>query len=344
MLLVLWIVAGRPRLPATTSLQIDDLFGGIKIALAVVAGIGGVVALVVAYRRQRLGESAETREQSKMMIERFGAAAAQLGADSPAVRMAGGYAMAGLADDWEPQRQRCIDILCGYIRMPHSPTAPDNPLDFAAWQRERAVRLTALRLIASHLRDDVEQSWRNYDLDFTGAVIDEADFRGVRFTGGEIIFINAIFVGHGRDQVIFDDVEFASGTHVYFRLAEFRSGSIRFDRCAFTGGWVTFDSARFTGADVTFREAAFLGGEVRFEDAEFAAGSVDFTGASFTGGIVDFRESHLKTRYVTVKSARFTGGKVIISQVSDLTRPPQFGLKEKPPGLELPAGIDISDL
>lgn len=343
-LLVLWTIAGQPRLPAIAALQIDDLFNGIKIALAVVAGIGGVVALVVAYRRQRLGESAETREHSKMLIERFGAAAVQLGADQPAVRMAGAYAMAGLADDSEQQRQQCIDVLCGYIRMPHSPSPPDDAQEAAAWQRERAVRLTVLRLIAVHLRDDAERSWRGYDLDFTGAVIDEADFRGVRFTGGEIIFINTIFVGHGRDQIIFDDVEFANGTHVYFRLAEFRSGSIRFDRCAFTGGWVTFDSARFTGAEVTFREATFPAGEVRFEDAEFAAGRVDFTGASFLGGIVDFREHHLKARYFTVPPARFTGGKVVFTQVSDLTRPPSFGLKEKPPGLELPAGLDISDL
>lgn len=63
-----------------------------KLSFAAVAGIGGVVALVVAYRRQR------DLEQGRF-IERFGAAAAQLGASDVAVRIAGVYAMAGVADE-----------------------------------------------------------------------------------------------------------------------------------------------------------------------------------------------------------------------------------------------------
>ncbi|MFI7194917.1 hypothetical protein ACIBQ0_34755 [Nocardia nova] len=59
-----------------------------RVALTVVAGVGGVVALVIAYRRQR------DLEQSRF-VERFGAAAAQLGATDVAVRIAGVYA--GLA-------------------------------------------------------------------------------------------------------------------------------------------------------------------------------------------------------------------------------------------------------
>ena len=56
------------------------------------AGVGGAVALVVAYRRQN------DLEQGRF-VERFGAAAAQLGSPDPAVRIAGVYAMAGVADE-----------------------------------------------------------------------------------------------------------------------------------------------------------------------------------------------------------------------------------------------------
>ncbi|MFD2120551.1 pentapeptide repeat-containing protein [Streptomyces cirratus] len=122
---------------------------------------------------------------------------------------------------------------------------------------EREIRKTVLRLIGAHLRDDSPESWQGYDLDFTGAVLDEADFRGARFTGGDIIFIKALFVARDHDQVVFDEVAFADGSYVYFRLAEFRSGTVRFDRTVFSGGWVTFDAARFTGARVNFRDVAF---------------------------------------------------------------------------------------
>ena len=29
--------------------------------------------------------------------------------------------MAGLADDWPENRQTCVDVLCGYLRMPYEP-------------------------------------------------------------------------------------------------------------------------------------------------------------------------------------------------------------------------------
>jgi len=65
------------------------------------------------------------------------------------------------------------------------------------------VRQTVLRLIGSHLRDDVPVSWQRCDLEFTRAVLDGADWRRARFTGGDIIFIST------------DEVEFAEGSSVY---------------------------------------------------------------------------------------------------------------------------------
>lgn len=341
---LLWLTLGAPQLRVSESLKPSDTYDAIKIALAVVAGAGGVVALVVAYRRQHLSETTDAREYEKALIERFGAAAEQLGADQPAVRMAGTYAMARLADEWPQERQMCIDVLCGYLRMPHAPDPPTDDEALTAWQRERKVRETVLQLIGAHLRDDGPESWQGYDLNFAGAVIDVADFRGARFTGGNIIFVETLFVAHGRDQVIFDDVDFAEGSYVYFRLAEFRSGSVRFNRATFSGGWVTFDSARFTGAQVSFRDAAFTAGEILFEDAEFSHGCIDFSGATFTGSTVNFGEHHLPSIYHTVPPARFSGGTVDFSHAADFTRPPRFGLQALPPGLQLPSGTNISGL
>ena len=130
----------EPQLSATT------LYDLLKVAFAVAVGIGGVVALVTAYRRQRVAEFAhelaariedradrgeeenqklaartEEREATGWLLnERFATAAGQLGSESPAVRLAGIYAMAGLADDWPQRRQTCVDVLCAYLRMPYA--------------------------------------------------------------------------------------------------------------------------------------------------------------------------------------------------------------------------------
>jgi hypothetical protein len=51
-----WAGPSRPSLGETLEI--------VKICLAVVAGVGGVIALVVAYRRQRVAEAGEGRERS----------------------------------------------------------------------------------------------------------------------------------------------------------------------------------------------------------------------------------------------------------------------------------------
>ena len=105
-----------------------SLYDLLKIGFAFAAGIGGVVALVTAYRRQRVAEFAhdlaartEERETARLFNERFATAAGQLGDDRSAVRLAGVYAMAGLADDWAEQRQVCVNVLCAFLRMPYEP-------------------------------------------------------------------------------------------------------------------------------------------------------------------------------------------------------------------------------
>ena len=53
-------------------------------------------------------------QRTRTLNERFATAAGRLGSDKSAVRLAGMYAMAGLADDWSENRQTCVDVLCAY--------------------------------------------------------------------------------------------------------------------------------------------------------------------------------------------------------------------------------------
>jgi len=68
-------------------------------------------------------------QRTRTLNERFATAASQLGSDKPpAVRLAGVYAMEGLAADWEENRQTCVDVLRAYLRMPYEPDpGPDAP-------------------------------------------------------------------------------------------------------------------------------------------------------------------------------------------------------------------------
>ncbi len=105
-----------------------------KVGLTVAAGVGGAVALVVAFRRQQILELDEegqrAREAAPLAVDaaerekerdrrraewdqkkveqaslsnrlqRYGEAAKQLGAPDPTVRLAGVYSLTNLADEW----------------------------------------------------------------------------------------------------------------------------------------------------------------------------------------------------------------------------------------------------
>jgi hypothetical protein len=149
-------------------------------------------------------------QRTRTLNERFATAAEQLGSDKPAVRLAGVYAMAGLADDWEENRQTCVDVLCAYLRMPYE---PDPGADAAepqrlAFQAIREARHAVIRVIAAHLKKEAATSWQGLNLDFTGVVFDGGDFREVQFSGGTVNFVNAQF----------------SGSKVYFGHAQFTGG------------------------------------------------------------------------------------------------------------------------
>jgi len=193
-------------------------------AVAVVGlfGIGG--AAVVTYRRQRTSEDTQRTQAAAQQTaaaalvvsnsqyeleskrhdlelanrkddaitrlrERYTAAAEQLGHDSPAVRLAGVYAMAALADDWQAagddaQPQVCIDVLCAYLRIPYDPDSPK------AKEGEKQVRWTVISVIRDHLQDPTApNSWCGRDFDFSRTMFDGGDFRRVKFSGGAVTFL-----------------------------------------------------------------------------------------------------------------------------------------------------------
>ncbi|MGZ4561354.1 MAG: pentapeptide repeat-containing protein [Mycobacteriaceae bacterium] len=202
----------------------------------------------------------------------FATAAGQLGHESAAVRLAGVYAMAALADDWHTanddiQMQVCIDVLCAYLRLPYDPDSTK------AGDGERQVRLTVISIIRDHLQDPTAPTtWCGRNLDFTDATFDGGNFTGAQFTGGTVTFTGAQFT----DGTVTFAITTFSGATVDFRSAEFSGGYVTFRGAKFSGGYVTFDTATFSGGTLTFLVAAFSGGTVTFRWAEFTGATVDF--------------------------------------------------------------------
>jgi uncharacterized protein YjbI with pentapeptide repeats len=320
------------------------------IASVGVFGIGA--AGLLAYRRQKTSEAMErisdaTHQLSVQLHEdsstvdlraRFATAAGQLGHASAAVRLAGVYAMAALADDWHTanddiQMQVCIDVLCAYLRIPYDPASTATP------DGEREVRLTVISVIRDHLQDpDVPTTWCGRNLDFTGATFDGGNFTDAQFSDGIVDFSEATFSGavtfrgakfdgaitfreaKFAGDVTFYDATFADGV-VDFSAAKFIAGTVDFGAtfaggyvdfgATFSGGKVDFSRATFAGGTVDFMWAKFIaGGTVIFIGATFAGGTVTFRGAKFSGGTVDFMWATFAGGTVTFRGATFAGGTV----------------------------------
>ncbi|PGH46919.1 hypothetical protein CRI70_31385 [Streptomyces sp. Ru87] len=316
---------GARGLKAEHELTSRTLFDLVKLSFGVVAGAGALVALVVAYRRQRVDEDGALRDATRLHTERFTTAVSQLGEASAAVRLGGVHALAGLADDAPTRdlRQTCIDVLCAYLRLPYASMAdlpPDDAEALHTHQSLREVRHTIIRLIRDHLRlpTDHPHTWQGQDFDFTDVVFDGGDFSYAKFSGGTVNFQGAAF---SIGMVNFQGVEF-SGATVNFSFARFSGGRADFGRSEFSGGTVSFNGARFSGGmvrfdraglrsgTVNFRNSLFSGGRVHFGRAGFRGGTINFHGSLFRGASVNFHGSEFSGTTVNFARARFSGGRV----------------------------------
>lgn len=327
----LWLLLGFPTLATSNPapLTADNKFDVVKIALTVVGGIGGVIALTVAYRKQRLGEAAEYREDTKLFNERFMKASELLGSDQSAVRLSGVYTIAALADDWHEGRQSCIDVLCAYHRKPYTPPASnaatgrhrgtgislrkprpgskrsldpkvESRTSNVASREEQQVRHAIIRVIANHLKPDVQQSWQGCIFDFTEATLDGGDFSDIHLERGELNFTGATFVG----QVKFNQTTFSGGATI-FTAATFKDGLIDFSYSTMSAGVITFGAADFSGGTIDFTWLYITGGHLDFSYATFNLDTVDIRNLRLKSGIVSFESAEFKGAFTAMS---FYGG------------------------------------
>ncbi|RZS34053.1 hypothetical protein EV193_110203 [Herbihabitans rhizosphaerae] len=242
-------------------------FDALKIGLSIAVGGGGVIALYLAWRRQhsteiglRLQErtalNTEVDAEQRRITELYTAAVEQLGSDKAPVRLGGLYALERLAQNNPDQRQTIVNVICAYLRMPFAipgENAPDEQ------RQEREVRVTAQRILVTHLRPDEANYWGTLDLDLTGAVLTSFALKGARV--GTVQCSHATFA----EAAAFEQTTFTGN-------ASFHSAMFAYS------AW--FEDATFE-AHAYFTSATF-GNNTSFKDAIFARGAF-FVGTQFTG-------------------------------------------------------------
>lgn len=295
------------------------------------AGIGfaAVAVLILMFRGQRAAHRARVeglrREReaaaggayAEARLRRdaeLAAAVERLGGATPPVRLGGLYTLERLAHEGPEVRAAVAEVLCGYLRLPYPPPAPEADAEGGPVESEREVRRSVQRVLARHLTPADDASyWGPLDLDLRGAILLDADFAGVAFAAldmrgavllGDSDFDGATFAGVAR----FERAEFAG--EVRFRGAEFAAPAA-FDRVAFRGP-VAFRGARLTAA--SFRGAAFAApvafrgvtfrGPTWFDSVGFGS-TTTFTETSF-GGDACFDKAFF-ARQVGFRSASFGG-------------------------------------
>lgn len=132
------------------------------------------------------------RELTRDLRSRYTTCAEQLAHESAAIRLAGVYALASLADEWELQGEReekqvAIDLLRAYLRTPNTHT----PVLIAAHlpdTGELEVRKTILQLLHNHsiFAKTDPKSWRGFVCTVQGADLINMHLESAKLDGGNL--------------------------------------------------------------------------------------------------------------------------------------------------------------
>jgi uncharacterized protein YjbI with pentapeptide repeats len=292
-----WLLGIVESTPGATpgdiaKLQID----AIRTGLSAGAGTGGLLALLLAARRQWANEVSanETIEDAsdRRASELYNKAVEQIGGTVEAVRLGGLYSLERLARDYPVYRQPVVSMLCAYLRSDQSlPELGESmkprrsrvakPLQSGnrrPGRHNRESRTAALDILADHLRyrateeSRAKHYWPDMEIDLSGVDLDAASFE--RLAVRRAVFDRAVF--HGLADFRWADFYDASFKDCEFHdMATFARANFRRDP--------RFDSARFRrGADfqgARFTQRAFFRGCIWYDECNFA-------GASFTSGFL----------------------------------------------------------
>lgn len=334
-----------------------ELFDAARTTATVLAIVGLGGAALVAYRRQDTAELAHQvsiegqrianaqheldsdkyqldRDQHELDVvrrsddrerelrARFTTVAEQLGSENFAVRHAGAYALAALADDWhqvgkDAERQVCVDLLCAQLRQPRLtegvPGVATRVSDEAA--KDLEVRKTIVALIKAHrpITQPPRNDWISCTLDLSRADLSEMSFVGTDLNSANLDDANLSFTDFYKANLVnaqMARVDISGAKFIEANLTNARLYSSRtlysdesdvwgrrasFEQANLTRAWftnATLLNADFEGANLSsailnsakMEEANFSGAFlVRVKTFDAKLGKADFTDADVRG-------------------------------------------------------------
>jgi uncharacterized protein YjbI with pentapeptide repeats len=284
----------------------QQLFDAARTTVTIVGilGLGG--AALIAYRRQHTNERTllttiesqltaaravinaskglelenerHRHDTGTALRGRYTDAAEQLGSESFAIRLAGVYALASLADDWRrfgnlKEQQVCVDLLCAYLRTDTLDRAEDAT-------QERQIRNSVVGVIRDHTAEQSEptpdgMAWVACRFDLSGADLTEANLAGVNLLQGA--------------TMINTDLECADLHGAVLPEAKLIDANLKGAKLTGT----QLNNADLTGTDLTSARVLAHGHgyrRPRDEDATWGANLVDqdtdLSGAVLTGAVL----------------------------------------------------------
>ncbi|MBP2323337.1 uncharacterized protein YjbI with pentapeptide repeats [Kibdelosporangium banguiense] len=283
---VLWLAVRRQR---STELDLLQKYEAHVLAERIAAHNEQVAADNRAHQLQ-VAEDSRLDATERRITDLYVRAADQLGSDKAPVRLAGLYALERLAQDHPRLRQTIVNVLCAYLRMPYTlpVAAPRVPRPLGRRRRIHPGHPTPPPVSTPTTARPV-------------AVEIDRQEREVRLTAQSILTTHlhpGNDPGHPADTFWDDiDIDLTEATLVNLDLTDCKISTATFDKVKFDGparfnrvkfgGHAWFNDAEFTER-AWFDQAAF-NGDAAFSKVKFD-GNVRFGEAKFVGD-AQFREA-----------------------------------------------------
>lgn len=231
----------------------------VQSAVTTAAALGLGVTLYLSFRKQktaddnyattlellRLQQDQHRQEGTARLRDRYVKAAEQLGSTSQPMRLAGIYALASLADDWNAEdnskeRQVCINLLTSYFAL----DTPASEGDYDRGPERETIWSTVLDRVA---RGKNNGGWPGAEVRLRNAGLDHM-LKELDVNFGVLDFFTSPI----------RNLQFLQST---FRRAQLRMGEVHAE-----GGWLRFTLCTFEASSVIFHlHAAGLKREVQWE-------------------------------------------------------------------------------
>jgi uncharacterized protein YjbI with pentapeptide repeats len=236
------------------------LFGSVIGGSIVGAGalLGFRASMKTRETLESVADKTHEREVMAARQERYTTIAEQLSSEHETVRLAGVYALAALADEWQRagelgQRDVAIKLLCAYLRAKPRKNGGDKSTPLS----DSEVRKAIVLMIQTHTDKTVEPRWEGSLIDLSGADLSGANFSGTDLTAANFSRANlsgANLLEANLSSAQFPEAQLSKATLTYADLSHaslWRSDLSGAYLTESTMSWADMSGADLSGATLT---------------------------------------------------------------------------------------------